>query len=643
MLLAIPALALGQTSAGQTDNFFALDLAELRNMAVSVASSKEESIIETPAIVSRYDHEMLASMGLSTLRDMLSFIPGIVMPGSPLGNQPVMIRGLVDGFNQKVLFLIDDIPYWMPSHSDFPILGFPLEAIEHIEVIRGPGSVYYGTNAAAGVIKVYSRKDTGNTLAVAGGSNQLIRGGGYLSHGFAENNQLSLAFEGQDDDGFQGDFEGMAVPANYPNGTPTSVKETHSERARSFLAQYANPNLHVVAQGFESVVESLSGPASAINPGHIDSQGFLFGADYTWHLDTKEIKLFSDYNRYYPEYYADNFLGGVQDGYAQFENSGRDNYRWRNGFNVNYGWSKQLKLFLGGEYEKRSSGTYNIYNEATGDIASMVYRGSDLAEYSGYAQLDYILSDWRFLLGGRYVNNEQSGSELMPRVAAIYKIDNQRSLKMLYSVGFNSPNFFQLGANTSGIVSSSQHLVAETVQSLDLAFTYATGKNLFVANLYYLTAEDNIQRRRINGVINYFNGEPFDRYGAEFDYQYTFARWTIFSNLSYNHQGNKKISDDQLATLVPRVSANLGTNYHFTKRQSLGGSFQYLSPRAIADASTIANLNYCYARDSYELLATVSNLFDEKIQNADVANLNKDGLIPGGDGINFLLELKYNF
>lgn len=641
--LTMPSFVFGQSSGKEPDNFFALDLSELRNIVVTVASTKEESIPETPAIVSRYDRNEMARIGLTTLKDILAIVPGIVMPGAPLGNQPVMIRGLVDGFNQKVLFLIDDVPYWMPSHSDFPILGIPIEAIEHIEVIRGPGSVFYGTNAAAGVIKIVTRKDSGNTLALSGSSNKLIQGGGYVSHTINDNNHVSLAVDKQEDGGYNGDFEGMLIPPNYPANTPSSVQSTHSESANSFLAQYSNPNLHLMAQGFDSTVESLSGPASAINPGHIDSKGFLFGGDYIWHLDKAELKLFSDYNRYYPEYYADNFLGGVSNGYAQFDNSGRDNFRWRNGFGLDYELSKQLKLSVGAEHEKRSSGTYNIHSETTDTVVSMVYQGDDLGESSGYAQLDYILSVWRFLLGVRYVDNEKSGSDIMPRIAGIYKIDNQQSIKMLYSVGFNSPNFFQLGANTSGIISSSEDLVAETVNSLDLAYTYATAKQLFVANIYYLTAEDSIQRRRINGVINYFNGEKFNRYGTEVDYKYNVNNWTILSNMSYNHQGNKHIDEDNLSILVPRFTANLGTSYHFSENQSFGGSIQYLSQRARADALTIANINYRYIFNNYELSATVKNLTDERIMNPDVANSNENGLVPGGDGINFLLGLKYNF
>jgi len=630
-------------AAPEEADFFDFSLTELHNYNVSIASHQEENIPGTPAVVSRYTPEDLNKMGINSFKDMLSFIPGIVMPNSTLGNQPVMIRGLVETFNQKVLFLIDDIPYWMSSHSDFPTLGIPIEAIEHIEVIRGPGAVYYGTNASAGVIKVITRKDTGNTLAISGGSNKLLRGSGYLSYAIDDSSHISLAFEKQNDNGYTGDYENMSIPPNFPANTPASRSATNSESTRSFLAQYSNTNLHLILQGFKSTVESLSGPASAINPGYFDSEGYLLGADYTWYLENTEIKLFSDYNRYYPSLYADNFLGGVKDGYTKVDNSGHDNYRWRSGVNLSYAWKKQLKFFFGAEYEKRETASYGVYSEETDKLVAPIYPEADLVESSVYAQVDYILSNWRFLLGARYVDNEKSGSDIMPRLSGIYKIDNRSSLKLLYSVGFNSPNFLQLEANSSGLVSSAADLVAETVHSLDLAYTFTTLRKLFVANLYYLRAKDSIQRNRVGGVINHFNGESFDRYGAEFDFQYRSKDWTVFTNLTYNHQGNRNIDDDELALFVPRLTANFGATYYLSGYQSLGGSLQYLSDRAKADAVTVLNVNYSHTFNKFELFATLRNLTDEKIQHPDVINLNKEGLVPGGDGINILLGLKYNF
>jgi len=108
--LFISLLLASISSAESRPDLFEISLEELLMVDISIASTLSERIIDTPAIVSRYDADDLASMGLRTLKDMLSFIPGFVLQKTRSGGTSVMIRGLVEGFNQKVLFLVDDIP-----------------------------------------------------------------------------------------------------------------------------------------------------------------------------------------------------------------------------------------------------------------------------------------------------------------------------------------------------------------------------------------------------------------------------------------------------------------------------------------------------------------------------------------------------
>lgn len=97
---------------GDTEELFDLSIAELMEIPVSasVASSREEPIVSTPAIVSIYRTDEMAELGLRTLRDILSFIPGFITQDGGNGNMPMMIRGLSEGFNKNVLFLLDDVP-----------------------------------------------------------------------------------------------------------------------------------------------------------------------------------------------------------------------------------------------------------------------------------------------------------------------------------------------------------------------------------------------------------------------------------------------------------------------------------------------------------------------------------------------------
>jgi hypothetical protein len=97
--------------------------------------------------------QVLRRMGLIKLEDRVSFSPGFGFQAGSAGQPTQMFRGIQDPFNQKVLFLLDGVPYWQPSHSDVPLRGIPPKAIDHVELIRGPGSVIHGSNARGGVMK----------------------------------------------------------------------------------------------------------------------------------------------------------------------------------------------------------------------------------------------------------------------------------------------------------------------------------------------------------------------------------------------------------------------------------------------------------------------------------------------------------
>ena len=136
---------------------FNLPLDQLLN--ISVVSKESESFASSPGVVTAYDARELEALGLKNLIDFIHFVPGIEINEQLSELRTVQIRGLPANSNQKVLFMLDGVPYWMPESGDIPLSGVPIQAIERIEVIRGPGSILYGTNASTGVINVVLRKD----------------------------------------------------------------------------------------------------------------------------------------------------------------------------------------------------------------------------------------------------------------------------------------------------------------------------------------------------------------------------------------------------------------------------------------------------------------------------------------------------
>jgi len=631
-LLTLPSYVIGQSFNEQPSDFFALDLSELRNVVVTVASTKEESIIETPAIVSRYDRDEMASMGLATLKDMLSFIPGIQLNDTTSGPTSVMIRGVYEPYNQKVLFLLDEVPYWMPAHGEIPLLGMPIEAIDHVEVIRGPGSVYYGTNATAGVIKVVTRKGGGNRVALGAGSNGRVNGSGYYQYKFNKDSRLNLGFESQRDDGYDGFFD---------DNSGQTIKE--AEEMNSVLAHFIHKDLNLLAHTFTSTTNGVAGARTINNTTDLKHTGALIHGDYTWHFLKTNLKLFSDYNNFYLKFDTKNLVGGTTDGGFRFDEDGNDNYRWRKGATLDYTWSKQLRVFAGAEHEKRSSNAYEMFNAETGATTGTLVEALSLNETSLYGQIDYNTAKWRFIAGSRYTDNDLSGSDITPRLAVVYKIDPEQSVKLLYSVGFNAPNFTQSKASLAGVVQGDPDLMPEKVKSTDLAYSYATKDSLFVANIFHLQAKNFIQRVTApGGGITYFNADKFERFGGELDYQHKFGAWKLFANLAYHQQGNQTITDDETALFVPRITTSLGASYTFLQHHAIGTSLRTISDRGCAGAQELANINYSYRFDNYDFYVTIRNLFDQQILSPDVEG-RQDILIASGDGINFFSGIRYHF
>lgn len=138
--------------------------AENMEVLVVTASGYEQKLIDAPASVSVVSREELQNRPFTSLADALRDIEGIdVGAGQDKnGNISITMRGLPESYT---LVLIDgrrqsDVGNIGPNNfgnSQFMYMP-PLEAIERIEVVRGPMSTLYGADAIGGVINIISKK-----------------------------------------------------------------------------------------------------------------------------------------------------------------------------------------------------------------------------------------------------------------------------------------------------------------------------------------------------------------------------------------------------------------------------------------------------------------------------------------------------
>ncbi|MEY3220569.1 MAG: hypothetical protein RIT27_1926 [Pseudomonadota bacterium] len=135
-----------------------LSLEELVDTEVSVSTkTKKKSLRESPGIISIITADDIANSGARDLIDVLRLIPGFNFGVDIFDVVGMGVRGSW-AHEGKVLLLIDGIQMNERNYGSFALGNhYPLEHIERIEIVRGPGSVNYGGLAELGVINIITK------------------------------------------------------------------------------------------------------------------------------------------------------------------------------------------------------------------------------------------------------------------------------------------------------------------------------------------------------------------------------------------------------------------------------------------------------------------------------------------------------
>ena len=164
-----------QTSPPRDLTQFTLE--DLMNVQVISVSKKEQTLAKTGAAIFVITQEDIRRSGATSIPDLLRMVPGVNVARMDHSTWAVSIRGFNDVYANKVLVLIDGRSVYHPVFSGviWYAQEMPLENIERIEVIRGPGGTVWGANAMNGVINIIvkSAKDTPGGLITAGGGSDL--------------------------------------------------------------------------------------------------------------------------------------------------------------------------------------------------------------------------------------------------------------------------------------------------------------------------------------------------------------------------------------------------------------------------------------------------------------------------------------
>jgi iron complex outermembrane recepter protein len=166
-----------------------LNLEDLGHVKVTSASRKSEDLSSAPAAIYVLTADAIREGGFLSLPDALRTVPGLYVAQTDAHIWQFSARGFSDLNNNKMLVLIDGRSVYTPLYGGvyWDTLDIPLENIDRVEVIRGPGGTLYGANAVNGVINIVTKSasETGGALVSASvdkdeGYTTTVRYGGNL-------------------------------------------------------------------------------------------------------------------------------------------------------------------------------------------------------------------------------------------------------------------------------------------------------------------------------------------------------------------------------------------------------------------------------------------------------------------------------
>ena len=467
-------------------------------LSVYSASKYEQKVTKAPASISIVTADEIKKWGYRTFGDILGSLKGFYNTSDRnYGYAGARGLGVPSDYNTRLLLLIDGHRFNDNIFEGFNTSeGFPvdLDVIERIEVVRGPGSALYGSNAFLGVINVitkrgcdqhganvkasYSSNDTYKTSASFGsrfknGLETFLSGTFYNSQGFnklyysefdnpATNNGLSVNNDAEEAKKLIakatfGDFsfEGVYVKRN--KDVPTAAYST----------LFNDSNYNVVNEStfvelkYDHVFENQLSLQSRLS-----YNNFRFTGDYPY-SDTKtsSTNVFINKDASYGEWWR-----------AELEAS---KVVWQD-----------HRLTLGGQYQDNFNQFQTNYDSETHLAVN-----ASTYQWAFFIQDDYSITDRLSINAGvRLDYFSIFGEAVNPRLGLIYNYWQNSTVKLLYGTAFRSHNQFELNYSDGGSSAiPSNNLQPEKLDTLE-----------FIVEHYFtaqLRAEFNVFHTDIKNII----------------------------------------------------------------------------------------------------------------------------------------------
>ncbi|MEW6165780.1 MAG: TonB-dependent receptor [Pseudomonadota bacterium] len=588
----------------------ALSLEELMSITVDISTQTKQPISKAPSVVSVITADDIRATGPTNLMEILQSVPGLYVKTNLFGFKPLLTFRGASGAN--VLLMVNGSPakdlVWSPG---IYWKGMPANLIERVEIIRGPGSALFGSDAAAGVINVITR-----TAGKIGQSEAGARAGSFgaaaawLQHG-TRWNDIDVAFTA--------------------DLARTDGHDPYIARARSNTkgnAQYGweNADLHLsLAKGSWRLL--------ADHTRHDDVEIGLTGAAV---LD--------------PLTRAKDSLTGL----ALFYDNPDFARDWGLNAEVRY---RDMEYSSGNGFWEGITGVVNLNRMDSAERrlnleASAVYRGfpghrlrfgggfqvQDLYEFeqywdgvrkpldaprkrkTHYAFVQDIWSfarDWELTAGVRHDHYSDFGGTLNPRLALVWQTTERLTTKLLYGQAFRAPSYLELHLTTSANPPNA-NLKPERSKTWEASLSWLATRDLRLGLNVYDFKRSQVIAPDAASPYQFQNFDRFDTRGVEIEAQWQASR-TLRLSGNLSHMKNAGIDSTLRDVSIPMTQAYLRADWAFLPKWNWNVQVNWFDKRPLPAgdarrplddyALTDTTIRYFHGSE-WEFAASMRNLFD---------------------------------
>ena len=619
--------------------------------SVTSASSYVQRVTEAPSAVSIVTAEEIKRYGHRTLADILRSVRGFHVTYDR-NYHYAGVRGLgrPGDFNTRILLLVDghrindNIFESASVGTEFPI---DVDLIDRVEVVRGPSSSLYGSNAFFAVINVLTRRGRDvKGLEASGEAGSFATYKGRLSYGGEFANGLEMLASGsyyhsRGQDLYFSEFD--APETN--NGVATkvdgdafhSVFSKLSYRGVTLAGAYISREKEVPTGSYGTIFNDRGNRT-------IDNRGYLeLGYDHAFENQLDLSTRFSyDYSSYEGDYMYDYPPPTRNQDYSAGQS-------WGGELRLTKTILTQHKLTAGTKFRQNFQQDQKNY-----DVAPHVSYLDDRRHSTVtavYLQDEYAILENLILNAGlRYDYYSTFHGALNPRAALIYSPFERSALKLLYGRAFRTPNAFEmfyLGAGNK----ANPALRPETIETYEAVWEQYLGRRFRGTAAAFMNRIDGLiteQTDPADNLLVYRNTGKVDAQGLEFELEGK-GEGGLTGRVSYSLQHTRDRETGTSLTNSPehlvkfnltvpvlrdRLFAGIEEQFTSTRKTLAGGK---------ADAFFVTNLTLFSQNllQGMELSASVYNLFDTRYSDPGAEEHVQDLLRQ--DGRSFRVKLTYRF